>query len=566
MEKTVFLMSRSARVVLKPRLQFFLASRSRNFTSSIQRNSTAPNPKKDEPQDGSTPSQGQSPPKRPSMEKILAETDPKENPLVAPVHIPFDTNGILKPDHPAAKVLSQSGIVVQRHIELMNILVGFEQANRYVILDPHGNHIGYMAEVDGSLGNRIRRQMFTTHRAFTTHVFDRDAKEVLRFDRPFSWINTRIRVYDPLGTSSSGQTSPFTSVSPKSDPELAVGHQVSPLPLDAMRVIGEAHSQWAPLRRKYDLFLSHDPELSEPGPAVMPRRSAEDLSKAQLQQIARNRPSNSAASFAQFASINEPFLSWDFSLLDEDSRLIGSVNRSFRGFAREVFTDTGSYVLRMDSAGLQEEATHRHVVSQTHQSNTAYAEVFGRRDSKYGMTLDQRAVMLATAVTIDYDYFSRHSGGGGWGFFPVWMGGGGEAAGGAAGAEAAGAAGAAGAGEVGGAVVGGAGRAVGSATGAGAIGEGAIAGAGTMAGYEAMERGLGRDSQAPEPEVHPQQPAPHDQPYDRQSPPSGLDGPDQDGDLWGSGNQDPWSSGGGGESGGESGGFFQWLWHLFFGD
>lgn len=40
-----------------------------------------------------------------------------------------------------------------------------------------------------------------------------------------------------------------------------------------------------------------------------------------------------------------------------------------------------------------------------------------------GMTLDERAVMLATAVSIDFDYFSRHSGHGG--FMPVGVFGGG---------------------------------------------------------------------------------------------------------------------------------------------
>ena len=45
-----------------------------------------------------------------------------------------------------------------------------------------------------------------------------------------------------------------------------------------------------------------------------------------------------------------------------------------------------------------------------------------------GMTLDQRAVMLATAVSVDFDYFSRHGRRGGGimpGFWPTWLPGGG---------------------------------------------------------------------------------------------------------------------------------------------
>ena len=57
---------------------------------------------------------------------------------------------------------------------------GFEQANKYVILDASGNHVGYMAEQEKGMGNMMARQWFGTHRAFVTHVFDRHENEVLR--------------------------------------------------------------------------------------------------------------------------------------------------------------------------------------------------------------------------------------------------------------------------------------------------------------------------------------------------------------------------------------------------
>ena len=269
----------------------------------------------------------------------------------------------------------------------------------------------------------------------------------------------------------------------------------------------------------------------------------------------------SPSMMSQFAYIDERFLSWDFSLLGADKRLLGSVNRSFRGFGREIFTDTGAYVLRMDAAGLEEEAANRHLVSQTHREGRAYAETVGGGDDKSGMTLDQRAIMLATAVTVDFDYFSRHSGGSGM-FLPLWLGGGGEA--GAAGGAAGAAGGAAEAGGVGAAVgeAGGAVGAAGRAAGTVGAGEGAMAGAGTMAGYEAMQRGIGRD-QAPVDDASPQADS-YGQGYDSQSPQSGL--PEDSGDAWGTGN-DPWESGagGGGGDGGE-GGWFSWIWDMFFGD
>lgn len=39
----------------------------------------------------------------------------------------------------------------------------------------------------------------------------------------------------------------------------------------------------------------------------------------------------------QFARIDAGFLSWDFNIEDERGDVLGSVNRNFSGFAREVF-------------------------------------------------------------------------------------------------------------------------------------------------------------------------------------------------------------------------------------
>lgn len=56
---------------------------------------------------------------------------------------------------------------------------GFEQANKYTIMDPNGNHVGFIAEEESGIAKIIARQWFRTHRAFTTHVFDKEEREVL---------------------------------------------------------------------------------------------------------------------------------------------------------------------------------------------------------------------------------------------------------------------------------------------------------------------------------------------------------------------------------------------------
>lgn len=473
-----------------------------------------------------------------AVSNALARTPDAENDLVTPVYMPEDPHAVLKETHPAMRLLDNSAILVQRQLEMMNVLMGFEQANRYVIMDPHGNHIGYLAERDHGIGNALARQMFKTHRSFTTHVFDRDEKEILRFHRPFSWINSRIRVYDAVAPDGSAYTtSPALQGTSPGSIVNQTSASVSSLPMSDMRIIGSAEQEWAPLRRKYNLFLARPLDDAAPG---TPQLTSGDLPISDSKAVVLAEDDKREIGMAQFARVDEPFLSWDFGLKAEDGRLIGSVNRNFSGFARELFTDTGVYALRMDAAGTQE----------------------GERVS--GMTLDQRAVMLTTAVSIDFDYFSRHSGSGGlWPMWMPWVGGGSEAAGGAAAGEAAGAGAVGAASETG--VASEAGAAARGVASSESIGS-AATGAGAMAGYEAMRGARGGnqdvDSQSP-------------QAADPFSPEHQVSN-QESGDVWGENSnpwgdapdKDPWGGnmgegsggGGGGSGGGGDGGSF---WDIF---
>ena len=142
-----------------------------------------PNLRQSEASQGQASSPEGQEPKTSSVDVVsnaLRDQDSQANNLFSPVHIPEDPDGVLNEKHPATSILSNSAIVVTRQLELMNVMLGFEQANKYVIMDPKGGHIGYMAERDLGMGNMMARQMFSTHRSFTTHVFDRHGKEVLR--------------------------------------------------------------------------------------------------------------------------------------------------------------------------------------------------------------------------------------------------------------------------------------------------------------------------------------------------------------------------------------------------
>ncbi|KEQ75136.1 Scramblase-domain-containing protein, partial [Aureobasidium namibiae CBS 147.97] len=419
----------------------------------------------------------------------LAETQSSD--LIAPVTIPDDPNGVLTPSHPAWHLLNNSSLVIQRQIEMMNVFLGFEQANRYVIMNGKGETIGYMAEQDHGMGSMLVRQMAKTHRSFTCHIFDNSEREILRIHRPFSWISSRIRIYDPTTPGDYTQSDTLQGTSVQSTINQTSAAQVSPLPLNDMRIIGEAQQQWAPLRRKYNLFNYRS--IAPPNDST-PKLTLGDAPNTSTKALAVTEGESEQAIEAgmqQFAFVNEPFLSWDFSLKDADDRKIGSVNRNFVGFAREIFTDTGVYALRMDSAALEEAS-----------------------EEQMAMTLDQRAVMLATAVSIDFDYFSRHSGAlGGGGFFPIWFPGmgGGAAEGGAVATE-----------------VGTAEGAMSGATRGVSGSEGAIGAAGSMAGVEAMNRGRGNQ---PADDASPQAPV---EPFQN----DGSVGQSQ-GDSWGE--QSPWA-------------------------
>ncbi|CAG8659887.1 877_t:CDS:2, partial [Paraglomus brasilianum] len=230
------------------------------------------------------------------------------------VTLPHTRADVLSNTSPAAMILANSALVVTRQLEMLNIFLGFEQANKYAILDPDGHNVGYIAEQQASFTALLLRQAFRTHRSFTAVVMDANGNVIVKLWRPFAWINSRLFVSTAEG-----------------------------------EPIGEVQQQWHLWRRCYNLFVK--------------RR--------------------------QFAKIDGGFWTWSFTLEDERSGVLGKVDRNFRGFGREIFTDTGQYVIRMDAAEGQVR----------------------------GMTLDERAVTLAAAVSIDFDYFSRHSGHGG--MFPM---------------------------------------------------------------------------------------------------------------------------------------------------
>ncbi|KAF9319277.1 hypothetical protein BG003_009487 [Podila horticola] len=314
-----------------------------------------------------------------------------------PVVVPEDPFGVLQPYDTAAKVLSQPALIMTRQIEMMNVLVGFEQANKYAIVDPSGTPIGYIAEEDTTFVKAMSRQMLRTHRPFKASVLDLEGNEILKIHRPFAFINSRIMISTPDD-----------------------------------RLIGEVQQEWHLIRRRYNLFTVEQPDPTEYEDVVDITTTAIATEKAKGDAKSLNR--------VQFAHIDGGFLALDFDMQDEQGQKMASVNRNFVGFARELFTDSGQYALRFDAAViqdlLQQQGLDATPTTPTNEKELQQAqEIQANKDEKAlaqlvdrgGLTLDQRAIMLACAVSIDFDYFSRHSGNGGIMPLPMMMGGGGAA-------------------------------------------------------------------------------------------------------------------------------------------
>ncbi|KAK3812238.1 MAG: Scramblase-domain-containing protein [Benniella sp.] len=312
-----------------------------------------------------------------------------------PAVVPEDPFGVLQPHDTASKLLSQPALIMTRQIEMMNVLVGFEQANRYAIVDPSGTPVGYIVEEDTSMVKAMSRQVFRTHRPFKASVLDLEGNVVLKIHRPFAFINSRIMISSPDD-----------------------------------RLIGEVQQEWHLVRRRYNLFT-----IEQPDPATIQKDDKTTAISAERDVTGRGMNRQ------QFARIDGGFLALDFDMQDEEGRRIASVNRNFVGFARELFTDSGQYALRFDAAVIQDLQQEQGLgatpaaplTSLTSSSNASEQDMqrakeiqankdeiaLAQLESRGGLTLDQRAIMLACAVSIDFDYFSRHSGHGG--IMPVMM-------------------------------------------------------------------------------------------------------------------------------------------------
>lgn len=262
-----------------------------------------------------------------------------------------------------ADVVRHPALVVTRNVEWGTVIFGFEQANQYTILNEAGDTVALLAEDLGGFGKQIGRQLLRTRRPFTATVFSPDGAQIIfRVRRPFYFINSTILVEDGAG-----------------------------------EVVGEVHQRWHLWQRNYDLYAG--------------RR--------------------------QFAAINGSFLAWEFVLRDQKEGVLALIDRNFQGFGKEIFTDAGKYVIHFGQQPDEAAQNVANTIQAAHPDKpkppvTAIAKLRtgvsviptqagNQLEVQRPLGLSERMLCLAAAISIDYDYFSRHSSGAGGGFLGPFL-------------------------------------------------------------------------------------------------------------------------------------------------
>jgi hypothetical protein len=85
----------------------------------------------------------------------------------------------LNEHHPAYYLFARNQLAVVRQLEMMNVLMGFEQANRYAIKNEEGHDVGYIVEED-SFGLSLFRNFLHSHRKMNAMILDTQGKVLLK--------------------------------------------------------------------------------------------------------------------------------------------------------------------------------------------------------------------------------------------------------------------------------------------------------------------------------------------------------------------------------------------------
>lgn len=94
------------------------------------------------------------------------------------------------------KLSNQNSLVVQQKIDWGEILVGFEQKNKYVVMSESGEEIYFAVEEGGST---LARLFLKSLRPFKMVILTTNGKRIIHLERPFRFFFYKIDVFQEGG-------------------------------------------------------------------------------------------------------------------------------------------------------------------------------------------------------------------------------------------------------------------------------------------------------------------------------------------------------------------------------
>lgn len=90
-------------------------------------------------------------------------------------------------------------LFVRQQVEVSEIIIDWEVANRYEILDEHEQRIGAVLEKGSGVGNFLRRGILKSHRGFNIAVVGASGELALWLRRRFFFFFSNLEIYNTAG-------------------------------------------------------------------------------------------------------------------------------------------------------------------------------------------------------------------------------------------------------------------------------------------------------------------------------------------------------------------------------
>lgn len=262
-----------------------------------------------------------------------------------------------------ANVVGHAALVVAREIEWGTVILGFEQCNKYTVLDETGATVALLAEDVGGLGTAVGRQVLRRRRPFKATVFTPDGSRIIcQIERPFYLINSSMFIKNGDGD-----------------------------------VVGEVHQRWHLWRRKYALYIDRTQFAAIDGGLLAWEFVMRDSKGGTLALIDRN------------------FQGFGKELFTDAGKYVVHFGSKPQEAAEQVANS-------IKAAHPEKPRPPVTAIAKARNDLTVIPTAAGDQLAVVRpLRISERMAVLAAAISIDFDYFSQHSSGSAGGMFPFMM-------------------------------------------------------------------------------------------------------------------------------------------------